>query len=77
MGQIDRSARVSSIFLFFLFKNINKYIFNNSKIIKIIPKLFITKIFILGPIFLFNWIFNIKEIPLNIQKSIMSKQNYS
>jgi hypothetical protein len=45
----------SFLFLFFsfLFKNINKYIFKNSKIIIIISKLFITKIFIFGPIFIY------------------------
>jgi hypothetical protein len=39
-------------FFFFLFKNINKYIFKILKTIIIIPKLFITKIFF-GPIFLY------------------------
>jgi hypothetical protein len=43
------------VFVFLLlFKNINKYIFKKSKkIIIIIPKLFITKILICGPIFLY------------------------
>jgi hypothetical protein len=46
-------------------KNLNNY-----------PKLFMTKIFIYGPIFfiLINWIFNIKEILRNNHKSNMSKQ---
>jgi hypothetical protein len=47
---------LSLFFLFFSFllKNINKYIFViTSKIIIIIPKIFISKIFIFGPLFLY------------------------
>jgi hypothetical protein len=57
-------ARVSVfVFLCFLFLFKNKHIFlKKSKIIIIIPKLFITKIFIFGPIFLYYLIgFSIKE----------------
>jgi hypothetical protein len=64
-AEFGRPVRVSSIFLsLFFIRNINKYILNISKIIIIIPNLFIIKILIFGPMFfiLINWTFNIKEI---------------
>jgi hypothetical protein len=56
MGQLGLGLAIS---LFsFLLKNVNKYILKILKIIIIISKLFITKIFIFGPIIiiLFYWI---------------------
>jgi hypothetical protein len=72
--------RVSKFFSF-LFQNVNKYILKIlNKFIIIIPKLFITKIFIFGPIIiiLFNWIFVKKKISTKHPKSNMNKtKNYS
>jgi hypothetical protein len=56
MGQLGLGLAIS---LFsFLLKNVNNYILKILKIIIIISKLFITKIFIFGPIIiiLFYWI---------------------
>jgi hypothetical protein len=68
-------------FFSFLFQNVNKYILKIlNKFIIIIPKLFITKIFIFGPIIiiLFNWIFVKKKISTKHPKSNMNKtKNYS
>jgi hypothetical protein len=66
-------------FFSFLFENINKYIFKNSKNHNNYTKIIYNKniYFWTNISILINWIFNIKEILLNIQKSNMSKQNYS
>jgi hypothetical protein len=70
-------VRVSKFFFSFLFQNVNKYILN--KFIIIIPKLFITKLFIFGPIIiiLFNWIFIKKKISTKHPKQNMNKTKNS
>jgi hypothetical protein len=73
-------VRVSCFSFFsFLFKNVNKYILKILKIIIIISKLFITKIFIFGPItiILFNWIFIKEKILLTSKIKHEQAKNYS
>jgi hypothetical protein len=79
-GPNSARVRVFRIYFFFffsfLFKNINKYIFKNSKNHNNYSKIIYNQdiYFLTNISILINWIFNMKEILLNIQKSNMSKQ---
>jgi hypothetical protein len=72
MGRIWLGLGFSEFVFSFLFKNINKYIFRNSKNHNNYSKIIYNQdiYFWTNISILINWIFNMKEILLNIKNEI-------